>query len=137
LYESNILQHILSGAKAKENALMSKKLTSKKNIKLLGIPKLEDANFAGGQKSKNAVLILTEGDSAKAMALAGLEVVGRDLYGIFPLRGKLLNVRDSKAKSVMENEEIKNIIKILGLKIGKKYDNVSELRYGSICIMAD
>lgn len=54
---------------------------------LPGIPKLEDANDAGTKDSSSCTLILTEGDSAKTLAVAGLGVVGRDRYGIFPLRG--------------------------------------------------
>lgn len=53
----------------------------------LGIPKLEDANDAGTKDSSSCTLILTEGDSAKTLAVAGLGVVGRDRYGVFPLRG--------------------------------------------------
>jgi len=59
------------------------------------VPKLEDANWAGTKRSGECVLILTEGDSAKALAMAGLEVVGRDRFGVFPLKGKFLNVRDA------------------------------------------
>lgn len=70
----------------------------KKKSKLLGIPKLEDANDAGGRNSKDCTIILTEGDSAKSLALAGIEVVGRDKYGVFPLRGKFLNVREASHK---------------------------------------
>jgi len=66
----------------------------------LGIPKLEDANEAGRANSFKCTLILTEGDSAKTLAVAGLGVVGRDLYGVFPLRGKLLNVREASTKQV-------------------------------------
>lgn len=62
--------------------------------------------MAGGRKSNECTLILTEGDSAKALAMAGLEVVGRDLYGVYPLRGKMLNVRDSSMKSIKENREV-------------------------------
>lgn len=51
-----------------------------------GIPKLEDANDAGGRSSEHCTLILTEGDSAKSLAVAGLSVVGRDRFGVFPLR---------------------------------------------------
>lgn len=69
--------------------------------KIKGIPKLDDANDAGGKRSKQCTLILTEGDSAKTLAISGLSVVGRDLYGVFPLRGKLLNVRDAAHKQVM------------------------------------
>lgn len=54
-----------------------------------GIPKLEDANDAGTKFSSDCTLILTEGDSAKALAVAGLGVVGRDRYGVFPLRGEV------------------------------------------------
>jgi DNA topoisomerase-2 len=78
----------------------------KKKSRLLGIPKLEDANDAGGRNSQDCTIILTEGDSAKSLALAGIEVVGRDKYGVFPLRGKFLNVREASHKQIMENPEI-------------------------------
>jgi DNA gyrase/topoisomerase IV subunit B len=65
-----------------------------------GIAKLDDANNAGGKFSDKCTLILTEGDSAKTLAISGLSVVGRDNYGVFPLRGKLLNVRDASATQV-------------------------------------
>ena len=64
-------------------------------------------------------LILTEGDSAKATAISGLSIVGRDYFGVFPLKGKVINVRDITEKRMYENEEINNIKKILGLEIGK------------------
>lgn len=65
-----------------------------------GIPKLDDANDAGGRNSGQCTLILTEGDSAKALAISGLSVVGRDQFGVFPLRGKLLNVREASSTQV-------------------------------------
>ena len=65
-----------------------------------GIPKLEDANDAGTRHSQDCTLILTEGDSAKTLAVSGLGVVGRDRYGVFPLKGKLLNVREASHKQV-------------------------------------
>lgn len=68
----------------------------------LGVPKLEDANDAGTKNSLDCTLILTEGDSAKSLAVSGLGVVGRDKYGVFPLRGKLLNVREATHKQVSE-----------------------------------
>ena len=108
-----------------------------KKSKLSGIPKLDDANNAGGRKSKNCTLILTEGDSAKTLAIAGLSVIGRDNYGVFPLKGKLLNVRDASPQQILKNAEIQNIMKIMGLSIGKKYTDTSKLRYGHIMIMTD
>lgn len=65
------------------------------------MPKLEDANDAGTKNSAHCTLILTEGDSAKSLAVSGLGVVGRDKYGVFPLRGKMLNVREGNHKQVM------------------------------------
>ncbi|CDW75314.1 dna gyrase topoisomerase a subunit family protein [Stylonychia lemnae] len=138
IISSGIIESIVTVAKAKEEAKMAKNLNQgKKKTKLMGIPKLEDANDAGGRHAQECTIILTEGDSAKSLALAGIEVVGRDKYGVFPLRGKFLNVREASNKQIMENPEIQNLIKIIGLKVGKKYEDVSDLRYGSLMIMTD
>jgi DNA topoisomerase-2 len=111
------------------------------------VPKLEDANKAGGAESYKCTLILTEGDSAKAGAISGLSALpggGRDYYGVFPLKGKLLNVREANNSQLLNNEEIKNIKKIVGLQHyakegggAKVYKDVKELRYGKILIMTD
>ena len=98
---------------------------------------MSDANNAGTKNASDCTLILTEGDSAKNLAVAGLAVVGRDNFGVFPLRGKLLNVREAKHDQIMKNEEIQNIKKILGLQHGKDYRDKSTLRYGRVMIMAD
>ena len=71
------------------------------------------------------------------MAVAGLSVIGRDNYGVFPLRGKLLNVREAKHDQIMKNEEIQNIKKILGLQHNKDYKDTRDLRYGQLMIMTD
>lgn len=104
---------------------------------IIGIPKLEDANNAGGPKSHECTLILTEGDSARALAVAGLTQVGRDNYGVFPLRGKLLNVRTESPEKVAKNAEISAIKEILGLKHGQEYRTTNSLRYGRIMLMTD
>ena len=99
--------------------------------------KLADANNAGTRNASQCTLILTEGDSAKALAVAGLGVVGRDNFGVFPLRGKLLNVREAKHDQIMKNEEIQNIKKIMGLQHNKDYSDVRSLRYGQLMVMTD
>ena len=113
-----------------------KKTDGKKKNKII-VPKLDDANWAGTKKSEQCTLILTEGDSAKSMAIAGLSEVGRDKYGVFPLKGKVLNVREANVKQINANSEIVNIKKILGLESNKKYKNIKSLRYGKIMIMTD
>jgi len=69
--------------------------------------------------------------------MSGLAVLGRDFYGVFPLKGKLLNVREANSKTLLANEEIQNLIKIIGLQIGKNYEDLKSLRYGAIMIMSD
>jgi len=135
--KTDIVNAVISEAQAKMTAQMDKSAKSgAKGKRVLGIPKLEDANDAGGKNSQDCTLILTEGDSAKALAVAGLSVIGRDRYGVFPLRGKLLNVRDVTQRQVAENKEIMAMVKILGLTFGSKGD-YDKMRYGSVMIMAD
>ncbi len=135
--KSGIVEEIQYFARAKSQRALERKTGAKKKSKINGIPKLDDANFAGGRRSQECTLILTEGDSAKSLAIAGLSVIGRDCYGVFPLKGKLLNVRDASNASVMNNAEIQNIMKIMGLNIGRTYTDTSDLRYGHIMIMTD
>jgi len=111
--------------------------TDGKKLSRIIVPKLDDANFAGTKQSEDCTLILTEGDSAKTMAISGLSVIGRDKYGVFPLRGKILNVKDATLQKISDNNEITAIKKILGLEQNKKYTDLSQLRYGSIMIMTD
>ena len=141
LVKIGLLDKVMETYQFKESKLL-KKTDGKKKNKIYGIPKLDDANEAGGKKSSECTLILTEGDSAKAMAIAGLSVVGRDLYGVFPLKGKVINARDkiltkSGFNQVMQNEETIHMKQILGLEQNTKYEDVSKLRYGHIMIMTD
>ena len=115
----------------------TKKTDGKKRTVIRGMTKLEDALLAGTAKSKECTLILTEGDSAATSAISGLKEVGRERWGVFPLRGKLLNVRDITIQKFNANEELTAIKKILGLEQGKQYKDVSELRYGRVMVMAD
>jgi len=119
----------------KETINMSKKTDGKKIERILGIPKLEDALWAGTKKSNECYLILTEGDSAKGLAMAGREISGLEKYGIYPLKGKLLNTRNSTNSKIFKNSEINDLKKILGLK----HDNMklTDLRYGGIIIFTD
>ena len=106
--------------------------------KTVFVPKLDDAKWAGTSRSGDCALILTEGDSAKTLAIAGLTIVGRNAFGVFPLKGKLLNTRSCSSKQLAENEEIMNIKKILGLKHNVDYTkHKGDLRYGKVIIMTD
>ena len=136
--KTKIIEHCISFAKTREELKMTKQLNAgSKKTGRLAINKLDDANNAGTRNSHLCTLILTEGDSAKSLAMAGIEIVGRDNFGVFPLKGKLLNVREAKNNQIINNDEIQNIIKIIGLQVGKQYEDIKNLRYGSIMIMTD
>ena len=138
---SGILEEIVTVVKGRQQADLLKQVGGKKTRRqLLSIPKLEDAHQAGSAKGHECTLILTEGDSAKALAVAGLEVIGRARYGVFPLRGKFLNVRSATVAKLANNAEVKNLCSIMGLDFDKEYDTIeerNELRYGRIMLMTD
>ena len=137
--KSGIVEQMIDLAKFKEDSSL-KKNDGKKQVKIKGIPKLEDANKAGTKDSYKCSLILTEGDSAKTFAMAGLNKVGRDYFGVFPLKGKLLNVREASNSVLMGNEEITHLKQILGLKHRENYiedEKFKTLRYGRVIILTD
>lgn len=136
LYKTGIAEKILEICELNNNKDM-KKTDGKKKSVIKGIPKLDDANWAGTTKSRECTLILTEGDSAKTMVLAGLSQVGRDKYGVFPLKGKLMNVKDTSIKKITDNDEITNLKKIIGLETNKNYKSLDDLRYGRVMLICD
>lgn len=133
---TDIVDRVLDKEQFKRNQQL-KRHGGAKRSKLVGIPKLSDANWAGTSRSDECTLILTEGDSAKSLAISGLSVVGRDRFGVFPLKGKVLNVRDAAHAKIVQNQEIQSICKIMGLRFGTVYTDTKSLRYGHLMIMAD
>ena len=139
LAKMGVMDAALSSTQLKEMS-GARKTDGRKTRSVRGIPKLIDANWAGGIKSSECILILCEGDSAKAGIVSGLSSEDRNKYGVFPLKGKLLNAKDAPIKKINDNNEITNIKKIMGLETNKKYteDEIKKkLRYGSIMIMTD
>ncbi|KAL3668895.1 hypothetical protein V7S43_006184 [Phytophthora oleae] len=141
LSDSAIVERVVQSARARQRAALLKKVSSTRaKSTSVNVPKLEDANLAGGPRSSECSLILTEGDSAKALAVAGLAVVGRDQYGVFPLRGKLLNVRDATVAQLGKNAEFAHLCTILGLRMDEHYGTEEarqKLRYGRVIAMTD
>lgn len=136
IYKYDITEQIVAISN-KDDDKNAKKTDGKKKNTIRGIMKLDDANWAGTHKSQECTLILTEGDSAKSMAISGLSEVGRNKYGVFPLKGKIMNVKDTQMKKVNENDEITNLKKIIGLETNKEYKDTRELRYGHIMVLTD
>ena len=118
-----------------------KKTDGVKSKNIRGIPKLEDANYAGTDRSIECTLLITEGDSAKAGCLSGLSSEDRNIFGVYPIKGKMMNVRGEPVKKIAENKEISDLKKILGLESEKEYtsleDVATNLRYGRVLFMTD
>lgn len=135
-----VMDAALQLTEIKENKAV-KKTDGTKTKSIRGIPKLTDANWAGTEKSKDCIIIFCEGDSAKAGIISGLSSEDRNTIGVYPMKGKILNVRGEAAKKIAENKEITEIKKILGLETNKKYLTIEDvnknLRYGKILFMTD
>jgi DNA topoisomerase-2 len=113
------------------------------------VPRIEGfdrANLQGHPKHrKECTLILCEGLSAKTYAVTGIETgwkgrKGRDWFGVYALRGKLLNVRNATPDAISKNKELGDIIKILGLRIRGDYaddESFATLSYGRVLIITD
>lgn len=129
------IENILHFAEKKADKMMAKSDGNKRSR--ISNEKLVDANMAGTRNGHECTLILTEGDSARALAVAGRAILDPDRIGVFPLRGKMLNVRDASVDQILKNAEINNIKQFLGLKHKVTYTDTKSLRYGHLMIMAD
>jgi len=130
---SNIIEELVKFLEIKDEH-DTKKEVSKSKIK---INKLDDAKKAGTSESDKCLIFMSEGDSSHSSVIAGLSANDTNYIGVFPLKGKPLNVRDVELSKIRTNDEIKNIINILGLEFGKKYTDTKKLRYGKVVLMAD
>jgi DNA topoisomerase-2 len=126
---------------AKESKMAAKKTDGAKTKTIRGIANFVDANYSGTEKSGECVLVLCEGLSAMSGVISGLTSEDRNTIGVYPLKGKLLNVRGEATKKISENKEITDLKKILGLENGKVYATIDDvnrnLRYGKIMVMTD
>lgn len=101
-----------------------------------------DANWAGTKRSTDCVLMITEGKSATGYALQAIKYIpgGRDICGIYPMRGKPLNTTNVGLAKIISNTVIMELKKVLRIREGIDYtddSNYKTLRYGKLLIMAD
>lgn len=138
----SVMDKIEDIIRAKEMVVLRKAERKKKNVKIDG---LDPANNAGGKHSSSCSLFICEGLSAKTYVVAGIETgvygkSGRDWFGVLPVTGKVLNVRNSTPTSIAANKVIVSLIQTLGLSHGVDYridKNFKTLRYGKIIVVAD
>jgi DNA topoisomerase-2 len=125
-------------------AKADKALSKKENSRRLAMgDKLKDAGWAGTKQRDKAILCITEGLSAKTLAVRGMAVMddGHDRFGAYAIRGKFLNVTNATKAKINQNEEVQSLKKVLGLKTGVDYmkdENYKDLRYGGgVLLMTD
>lgn len=140
LMKWDLINRLYAELEAKQYRALGKTDGQKK--KHVNVKKYERANFSGTAKGINCTLCITEGDSASGYAKKMLSFIqqGRDYYGIFPMKGKPLNVMGAMPLKIAENKEICDLKQILGLKENVDYtidSNYRQLRYGHLLIMAD
>eukprot|EP00281_Chroomonas_sp_CCMP1168_P017835 CAMPEP_0206219840 /NCGR_PEP_ID=MMETSP0047_2-20121206/4530_1 /ASSEMBLY_ACC=CAM_ASM_000192 /TAXON_ID=195065 /ORGANISM="Chroomonas mesostigmatica_cf, Strain CCMP1168" /LENGTH=598 /DNA_ID=CAMNT_0053642403 /DNA_START=15 /DNA_END=1808 /DNA_ORIENTATION=+ len=141
-----LVDKVLMENEARTLAALTKKSTTPAGSSArVSIAKYQGANMAGKTGRNPCYLLATEGDSAKDLAVCGMEIVGRDHYGVIPLRGVIRNVRPAKVnakvlKDFLKNAELAAINKVLGLQFGQIYtpENVAKLlRYDHFVIFCD
>ena len=120
----------LAIAAAQKRIKSSTKVDRKKTFKGPALPgKLSDCNCNNIEESE---LFLVEGDSAGGSAKQARD---RRFQAIMPLRGKILNTWDLESADIIKSQEIKDLATAIGSLPGD--DDISNLRYGKICILAD
>ena len=91
--------------------------------------KLADCSTVDHQRSE---LFLVEGDSAGGSAKQARD---REFQAIMPLRGKILNTWEVESGEVLASQEVHDISVAIGVEPG--VDDLSKLRFGKVCILAD
>ena len=118
----------ISSAQRRLNA--AKKVVRKKLVSGPALPgKLADC---ASQNLEKTELFLVEGDSAGGSAKQARD---REYQAILPLRGKILNTWEVASDQVLASTEIHDIAVALG--IDPDNEDLSQLRYGKVCILAD
>jgi len=135
LLESSVVEHVLDWAAGEERKAELAELKKanqaiQKGNFLKKIVKFDDAT---AKDRLTTCLILTEGDSAAKSILSARDP---KTQGVFPLRGKMLNVRDIKISKIIANEEIHNLCAIIGLQIGKEAV-IQDLRFNHVVLATD
>lgn len=136
LERSGVVQSLWDAVVAQDEKSVSKSVKTDR-ARVSAIPKYERAIKLASKQPCS--LYITEGDSAKALAVAGFSVIGRDYNGVFPLKGKLVNVNDMPITKAVLNKEILHLTQILGLDPNTSYtpEKALLLPYRRLIIFTD
>lgn len=129
---ARLLEKVISEARARVEARMHKEISRRKNaLESSSMPaKLADCRSEDVASSE---LFIVEGDSALGTAKLARN---SEFQALLPIRGKILNVQKASTGKVLDNEEIKSIIQVIGAGSGRTF-NLDSARYGKIIMMTD
>lgn len=139
----NVMNKISDIIRSKEMSVLKQSETKRGNLRK--IEGVDHANKAGTKYACECSLILCEGDSAKTFAVSGIDVPiygkkGRDWFGIYKLRGKIMNPKNHTPKQIADNQILSSLIKALNLRVDIDYrieENYQTLNYGRVIILVD
>ena len=136
LERSPLIERALEAARARQESVAAKLSKAGPAKRAPVIAKYDPAGELGKGKS---TLLVCEGDSAKSFCTAGLGVIGRKHYGVYPIRGKLVNVRGMTPSAIVANKEAKEMMQILGLTYGVAHtaESARKLPYARLMIVSD
>jgi len=126
---------------AKDRAKQNKALNPKR-AKFLLVDGMDDAGWAGTDKSEKCVGFVCEGKSAKTFFTKGIGKVkdARDRFGCLPIRGKILNTAKASTAQMLESKVLENLVRFYGLQLDVDYADPKvrrTLRYGRCVILVD
>jgi DNA topoisomerase-2 len=127
--------------RSKEFLTLKKMESTGKRNKIVNVEGYDPANKLGSE----SILIVCEGLSAKSYAVSGIQTgifgkQGRNYFGILPLRGKFLNVKNVNITKIGANKVVSDLIKVFNLKFNVDYSkpqNYQSLNYGKLLILTD
>ena len=136
---TTVLRDQILAAEAAKN-IQNASRQSRSRQSMAHIKNFTDANWAGSSsktKRDQTTIIFTEGNSAKDTADDG--ITDTDRFGSKALKGKVQNVLQASAKAIAKNEEVNEIIQLLGIRLHnlKSTQDRRTLRYNRVMILTD
>ena len=127
-----VVDKAVQAAEARKAARQAEELARRKNaLQSTALPgKLADCQT---RDPAEAELFITEGDSAGGSAKQARD---RHFQAVLPIKGKILNVEKHRLDRILENDEIRAMIRAIGTGIGDEFD-IEDLRYGKLIFLCD
>lgn len=133
LLATDIVKEIIEWAERRQRMDLLAEARAKAKVEKNDLDEITKYEPANSTKPEEKILILAEGDSAANPIIATRDT---QLHGVFPMRGASISAMGNELKKIVNNTEVINICKILGVAVGKKY-HPEDLRYHTVLVATD